>query len=161
MLHMYWRPALIALLASSFAPTFVLAQTVDPFQWARPNPQGQSVVNRPRPELNPLGIRVGGFRFYPSLSVSGQYEDDVFRSANNEKGDVSLVTSPRLHLESEWRNHALEVTADAAIHRYATESSEDREDFKWGVKGRVDVNRDASIAGAASLSRRHENRVSP
>jgi hypothetical protein len=117
MTHMHWRSVFIALLALTFSPTFVAAQTVDPFQWERPNPQGQSVLSRPRPELDPLGIRVGGFRFHPSLSVSGGYEDNVFRSTSNKKDDISLVTSPRLHLESERRNHALEVTADAAIHR--------------------------------------------
>ena len=36
-----------------------------------------TVVERPRPELDPLGIRAGSFFIFPSISLSGTYDSNV------------------------------------------------------------------------------------
>ncbi len=153
--------ALAALLLAGVSIDDAAAQPADPFAWPRANPEGQSVRNRPRPELDPLGVRVGTFRFYPSLDVEAHYEDNVFRSASNERGDFSALIRPRFRLESDWPVHALALEAEASARQYADETSENRETFKVGASGRLDLIRDASLTGRASYARDHESRVSP
>ena len=64
---------LFGLIGAALAmPMVAAAQSADPFQWDRREFTGQSVRTRPRPELDPLGIRVGSFRFYPSLGIGGR-----------------------------------------------------------------------------------------
>jgi hypothetical protein len=154
-------PVIIGLALAVFVRPAAEAQSADPFQWSRANPIGQTVANRPRPELDPLGIRAGSFRFYPSLTVETEYEDNVFRSERDRVGDLAITAAPRMTLKSDWNNHALEITADAALRRQVTESSLDRNDFGIEAKGRLDIRRDASISSSASLRRRHESLTSP
>jgi hypothetical protein len=81
---MVWRLLSIGLISAALGmPLAAVGQSADPFQWDRREFTGQSVRTRPRPELDPLGIRVGSFRFYPSLEIGGRYEDNVFRSPSN------------------------------------------------------------------------------
>lgn len=151
----------VAALLGVAASGDLAAQAVDPFAWERARPGGQTVSNRPRPELDALGLPAGAFRFYPSFELTGRYEDNVFRSENDRRGDFSTVARPRFRLTSEFERHGLEVEADGAVYRYAREQTEDREDFSLGVAGHLDVDRDTRIEGGARLTRRHENRLNP
>jgi len=153
---------LFGLIGAALAmPMVAAAQSADPFQWDRREFTGQSVRTRPRPELDPLGIRVGSFRFYPSLGIGGRYEDNVFRSPSNEKADLVATFAPKMRLNSEFSNHSIELTAEAKAHSYATQSAEDRAEFRFAAKGRYDVARGINISGGASLARQYESRTSP
>ena len=110
---MVWRLLFIGLLGAALAmPMAVVAQSADPFQWDRREFAGQSVRTRPRPELDPLGIRVGSFRFYPILEIGGRYEDNVFRSPSNEKGDLVLEGLVAKDLTTEKRLLTVSTFAD-------------------------------------------------
>lgn len=152
---------------SGFMAAFVLAtppafaQSHDPFQWDRRQTDGESVRGRQRPALDPLGIRVGSFRFYPSLEIGGAYEDNVFRTPNNEKGDLKATFAPKMQLRSDFSNHSIRLTAEAKAHRYATQSSENRAEFRFAAQGRYDIQRGTNVSAGASLARRYENRSSP
>lgn len=142
-------------------PENALAQNYDPFEWDKNASDGETVLNRKRPALDPLGIRVGAFRIYPSLEVGGRYEDNVFRSPSNEKSDVAATFAPKMRLQSDFSNHSVQLTAEAKVYRYGRHSSEDRAEFSFGAKGRLDIDRDSHINASASLARRYENRSSP
>ena len=159
---MRWRIVFGALICAGFvAPAPAVAQSADPFQWDRRGFAGQSVRTRPRPELDPLGIHEGSFRFYPSLEIGRRYEDNVFRSPSNEKGALVATFAPKMRLKSEFSNHSIDLTAEAKVHRYATQSAEDRAEFRFAAKGRYDIARDINVSGGASLSRQYERRSSP
>ena len=40
--------------------------------------RGQSVTERPRPELDPLGIHAGGFFIYPRAELDQVYNDNIY-----------------------------------------------------------------------------------
>jgi len=110
--------------------------------------RGQTVFQRPRPDFDPLGIKVGGFTFHPSLDVVQTYNDNVFASNNNKEDD--FFTTARLGgtLESDWSRHQLNVAAYGSIDRYWDTTSEDSEE--WGV----------SLGTRADLSSRDTLRTS-
>src|SRR5215469_591132 len=52
-----------------------------------PTVQGYSVVERPRPELDPLGIRLGTFFLFPRAEADGVYNDNIFATNGFRKSD--------------------------------------------------------------------------
>ena len=152
---------LAVLTALVLAPAHASAQNADPFRWSRPDPEGQTVRNRARPELDPLGVRVGSFRFFPSLELGVDYDDNVFRSAGNRKGDLAVIAHPRFRLQSEFANHSIVAEADVSTRRHFTHTSESREEFGLRAAGRLDLTRDSNVTASARVRRSHESRVSP
>jgi hypothetical protein len=59
------------------------------------------VFDRPRPELDPQGLRVSGMKVVPSLSVGPTYNSNVFATATNATADVLFVEHPALTVDSE------------------------------------------------------------
>lgn len=146
----------------------VLAQTAteqlvrDQRAVVRPRPdRGETVTNRPRPELDPLGVRAGSFLIYPRLRIQEAYDDNIFASDGDEKDDFITLVSPRLDVASDWNNHAFDLHADAMIGRHADQGEEDFEDFSVGANGRLDITQRANLRTGVSYNRLHEGRGSP
>lgn len=143
--------------ASPFKPT----PPVDPFDWRRPNPRAQSVVNRPRPELDALGLPAGPVRIYPSLTAGVIAEDNVLRSKQGRRSDLAFVASPSLYLIAERQRGRLELAFDADIYAYARTGSEDREDFNLALSGQREIATATALAAKAAFGQTHELRSSP
>jgi len=146
----------------------VLAQTAteqlvrDQRAVVRPRPdRGETVTNRPRPELDPLGARAGGFLIHPGLELREVYDTNIFASDNDEKGDFITLVRPLLDIVSDWNNHAFDLNANATIGRHADQGEEDFEDFAVGANGRVDITQRANLRAGVSYNRLHEGRGSP
>src|SRR5271163_1858458 len=71
-----------------------------------PLERGASVLDRPRPEYDPLGLRLGSFFLYPKLELGELYSDNVFATQSNKKTDFITVVSPTLDLRSNWSQNA-------------------------------------------------------
>ncbi len=128
----------------------------------RPQPdRGETVTNRSRPELDPLGLRAGSFLIYPRLGVHEAYDDNIFAADEDETGAFVTLISPRLDVVSDWNNHALQFHADGTIGRYATQTEENYEDFSVSATARVDITRQAKLRTGISYNRLHEGRGSP
>lgn len=123
--------------------------------------RGETVMTRARPELEPLGKRVGSFIIYPKLGVDGTYNDNVFATDNNTKDDFVTDIKPEISATSDWSNHALNLSTGADIGRYADYSRLDYEDFFVNGDGRVDVSRDAAFFAGGGFSREHEDPGAP
>ncbi len=104
----------------------------------RPRPErGETVRNRARPKLDPLGIRRGAFTVLPGLEVREVYNDNIFSEDEGKIDDFITLVTPNLLARSDWRNHQLNLGANATIGRYANESDENFEDFSVGLDGRL------------------------
>ena len=128
----------------------------------RPPPErGETVTNRPRPELDPLGVHAGGLFIYPSLGLQEFYNDNVFATDGDETDDFITLISPRVDVRSDWTKHAFDLYAKAAIGRHADQTEEDFEDFSVGTNGRLDITQRAKLRAGVSYDRLHEGRGSP
>jgi len=128
----------------------------------RPRPErGETVTNRPRPELDRLGVRAGGLFIYPRLGLQEFYNDNIFATDSDEEDDFITLVSPRVDVASDWTQHAFDLYAKAAIGRHADQTEEDFEDFSVGTNGRLDITQRAKLRAGVSYDRLHEGRGSP
>ena len=123
--------------------------------------RGETVTERPRPDLDPLGVRAGSFLVLPKLSLSEAYDDNIFSTENNTESDFITVISPEVAVQSDWNNHFLGFGAAADIGRYASNGDEDYEDFVLRGSGRLDILRDRYVSGGVTFRKTHEDRGSP
>lgn len=130
--------------------------------------RGTTVLERPRPETDPLGIRAGGFLIFPSVSVTEQIRDNIFfdeeENSTNPKdiqGDFITVLSTELLVQSDWNNHQLNFFGDADLGAFFINDEENYSDWHVGTNGRFDISRDTNVSARFDLANRHETRGSP
>jgi hypothetical protein len=123
--------------------------------------RGQSVTERPRPELDPLGVHAGSFFIYPRVELDQLYNDNIYASGSNRVDDFITVLSPSVDVKSNWSNHALNAQAGLSAGKYWDNTSEDFLDGFVGTDGRYDITRNLAAFGGARYERQHEERDSP
>jgi len=123
--------------------------------------RGETVLQRPRPEVEQLGVRAGSFVFLPRLEVGETYDSNVFLTENNTQSDWVFVARPSLDVRSDFSSHALNFSASADAGRYHEFSSENYTDYRVGAGGRFDVARETAVSGDVFHRRLHEGRNDP
>lgn len=148
--------------AGSAAPTGMGAyQDSSPMNVYQDVPRDVTVRERARPEVDALGVHLGGFYAYPSLTTSQIYDDNIFVTPDNTDGDFITEIAPELSFKSNWNNHALNFDAGAAAGYYASHTGEDYVDYHAGTDGRLDITHNHQLTGAFSFRHEHEDRSSP
>lgn len=132
-----------------------------PSAWAQEENRTTTVTERPRPELDALGIRAGGFLIFPGAMITESFDDNIFSGSTGTVDDLITKISPRIRIDSDWRNHELKIFGDADIALHADRSSENYEDFRLGGLARLDILRDARVTAGLVFNDLHESRGSP
>ena len=120
-----------------------------------------SVLGRPRPGYDAMGIDLfagpkdpgSPFILYPTLDVSGGWDDNVFRDEDNVEDDFFIKVSPAIALVSDWVNHGLSLSARADIARWERFDRNDATSFDVAGDGFLDVGVESQIVGGASFGR--------
>ncbi|MFN4090598.1 MAG: outer membrane beta-barrel protein [Alphaproteobacteria bacterium] len=120
-----------------------------------------TVMTRPKPELDPSGVRMGSFLLYPSVGVGVEFDDNIYRTRRDREADFIARVMPRLRAVSDWNNHSVELDAGLHAGRYLDNTSEDFTDWTVGLSGRLDISRATQAFAAARHERLHEDRGSP
>lgn len=144
-----------------FASTIASAQTYEPLldtdiPVAVPSLRNRTVLERPHPELAPLGIAAGGFRLYPELSLEPGYTSNALGSSIVPRRDAFVSFQPRVRAESQWSRHALTVSLGYDARRYANVSAKDQDGFRIRADGRLDVHGESNLFAALSYERTFE-----
>ena len=124
-------------------------------------PRGATVRDRPRPDYDPIGVPLGGFVAFPSVTVSSEYNDNIFATDDNTEDDIITRLRPNVDLRSNWSRHLLGLTLGADLGFYADNTDENFQDFNVVGNGRYDIATESSIAGIAAYRRLHEGRDDP
>jgi hypothetical protein len=119
------------------------------------------VTARPRPDYDALGIRAGGFLIYPSTSINGQYNDNIFATNENEEDDFIFTFSPQIAVRSNFPRHSLDFTVQSDVGQYVDHTDENFWDYGAEVGGRLDITRSNRLTAAARFGREHEERDDP
>jgi hypothetical protein len=120
-----------------------------------------SVTQRPHEGYQARGLRMGGFLAYPKISLTPEYNDNIYALQNLKRSDTIFHVTPEVSLNSDWSRHALNMYARAVINRYAKYDSENTEDYGVGVNGRLDVLRFTNVTANVDWARLTEPRSSP
>jgi len=129
-------------------------------QGAEENPN-VPVTGRQRPELDPVGIRLGSFLWKPALGVGLVYDDNVLATDEDTKQDVAMVVAPAFRLSSELARHSLALEGGAQLTRYREQTGEDTDQFFIRGDGRLDATRNLTLDGNAGFARLRESRIDP
>lgn len=116
------------------------------------------IRQRQHPGYETLGIRRGGFLFFPDLQVTPFYDSNIFASSSGEISDSGLIFSPALSVRSDFSRHSLALDFSLDHRQYLQQDSETHTDGQAVVSGRLDIRSDLVFLAAASAARRHEAR---
>jgi hypothetical protein len=129
-------------------------------------PEGDTVFNRPRPDYDPLGLRIGSFLAYPSIGLSETYDSNVFAipgppNSASVRDDFFTTLTPGMSITSDWSRHAVSASIQGESKHYASLQSENVNNFTSDAQGRYDIgtNEYALLQGIYWLQ--HEDRDSP
>ena len=78
---------------------------------------------------------------YPTLDVSGQYNDNVFAVNTGAQSDFSWDVHPGVRLESTWTHYLVALTAEYDLRRYDTLTQEDTDNYLFGANTQLILNR--------------------
>ncbi|WP_035691403.1 outer membrane beta-barrel protein [Azospirillum halopraeferens] len=118
--------------------------------------RGETVLERPRPEVEQLGMRAGSFLVMPRLEAGATYDSNVFATERNTRDDIIAVIRPELDVRSNWNRHALNLSAYGELGRYRDHSRLNYDDYRLVLDGRADVWRENTLEGRLFHRRSHE-----
>lgn len=127
------------------------AQTIGPADTAR----GVTVLSRPRPDYDPLGVRLPGFRLDGSLDAGLGYDDNTSAAGSNKRSSSFAEEQLQLSLNSTYTRHALGLTASQTTRKYFGDDDYSWNDYDVGMYGRYDIGRASSIGLEYSHVRSH------
>jgi len=130
------------------APNVPAAQLV-------PLDRSLTIVDRPRPELDPLGIQLGSFFLFPRFEVDEAYNDNIFATASGNTGDFITLLAPSFDLRSNFGRDALNLSAGVAQSLYFSHSQENTTDAFVNATGRLDVDGAHDFHGGLRLDKSH------
>jgi hypothetical protein len=144
-----------------------------------PTAEQDSVLRRQRPEFKATGFELGttaskigliepskeaakrsglsSFVVFPKVGFEAAYDSNLFRT-KNEISDKILIVSPSVTIRSDWENHALEFLGAAKIARHNKTTTEDYEDVRGRVSGRVDLYDNLSVSALVQYGQGHQRR---
>ncbi|MEL6472957.1 MAG: outer membrane beta-barrel protein [Pseudomonadota bacterium] len=107
----------------------------------------EAVTDRVQPEFDPEPVRLGAFVTRPTLEVGVLQNDNVFADDANSESDTVIRIAPRINAASDWSVHEIGGNLAVEHDEYLDLSSETATNVRGDVNGRLDVNRDLSLAG--------------
>jgi hypothetical protein len=123
--------------------------------------RNETVTSRARPELDPVGLRVGSLVAFPSLELAPEFNDNIFKTDTGKQADLIVQTTPALLVQSDWNRHFARAYFDVTSGNYVDNSDEDFLDATGSVDGRFDIMRDSYVSAGFVFNKLHEDRGSP
>ena len=117
-----------------------------------------TVGARSRPEVETAGARVGALLISPSFGIEADATDNIYARSDTKRGDVALAILPALAVRSQWSRHALGLSAEGTVKRYARRTTENIETYAVKLDGRLDISGDTRLSGDIGTARRIEAR---
>ncbi|MFC7739385.1 outer membrane beta-barrel protein [Roseomonas sp. GCM10028921] len=138
-----------ALAATSLASTLALllpvsAEAQTTFR-AEDTARGVTVLTRQRPEFDPLGVRLPGFRLDASVDAGVGYDDNLVPGQGEKRTGAFAQQQLAVSGATTWSRHALGVTASQATRQYFQDSGLNWLDYSAGAFGRYDIGRASSL----------------
>jgi hypothetical protein len=120
-----------------------------------------SVRDRPRPDYDPLGMRVGAFDLNAYVDLSVTQTDNLFGAEVNPVDDTIFAVSPYATLASRWSRHAMWFSGGATFNDHQDFSNEDAESGFVRAGGRLDIGLNTALTANAGLAHVVEPRTNP
>jgi hypothetical protein len=105
-----------------------------------------------------LGVKLGGFYFYPAIEANAGYDTNVFAQSASQGtvGSPYLTIGPTFSLRSNWNNHELRVLGGAGLGFYSAAPTQNYLNYNLIADGRLDIDYDFYATGTAGIVRATE-----
>jgi hypothetical protein len=119
-----------------------------------------AVDERPKPEYQPLPVRVGAFILDPTIAGGLEYNDNIYATNTNTVSDGIFHVDPSITAVSDWNRNQVSAFAKVDGDYYFDRTTENFTDYSFGAAGRLDVQHDLGFAAGATFEHDTEPRTS-
>lgn len=119
-----------------------------------------TVLDRPHPELEPVGIRAGSMLLFPALATSIGYTTNVYGQSSGAASDGFAELQPQVALISQWSRNFLEFNGSADIKRFFAQTARNETGYAVQADGRIDLGVVDKIVAIVRRERRFEEQYS-
>ena len=131
-----------------FRPALALAQSDGYFDRTR----NVNVLERPRPDYDSVGVTLGSFTLFPTLTLAPEFDDNVFATDQDRQSDIVSVVQPAITGRSNWSRNALSFAIQDTSNIFAKHSEESTNDYSATAAGRFDLLQASNLNFNASYS---------
>ena len=117
--------------------------------------RGVTVDTRLRPDFDPLGVRLGGFRLDGFVEAGLGWDSNVFGRESNVKSDAYATETANVTLASDWLRHAVGASANIDSRQYFQRNTLDWTDWNLGGFGRYDIDQFTNVEARYRHYREH------
>jgi hypothetical protein len=121
----------------------------------QPTYAGQTVMERARPEFDPIGLRVGDFFWFPRGELDESYNSNIFATTKKPIYDLITTLQPAFDLLSIFPRNSLNFHGNSVVQVYADHPAQNTQDGYLSVDGSLDVTAGSSFYGTAQVA--HQN----
>jgi hypothetical protein len=164
----------LAALAVGLVPLVAAAQSTEPLlpvpaapigpqapaAPGQPTVAGQTVTSRPRPDYDPIGMRIGDFFWFPHAEVDEAFNSNIF-ALQSPTSDFITVLQPGFDLLSSLPRNAINLHAGAAAQFYARDPTQNTATGFVSADGRLDVDAQSGFFGNVQVAHLYTPRTSP
>jgi hypothetical protein len=126
----------------------------------QPTYPGQSVVLRPRPEVNPIGVHTGDYFWFPRAEIDESFNSNIF-ALPSATADLITSLQPSLDLLSSFPGNALDLHGGAMFQDYALHPTQNTATGFGLIDGRLDIDAERSLYGSVEAAHLYQPRTSP
>lgn len=113
------------------------------------------------PELQAVPRNFHGFKYLPSLAITGLYDSNVFGDTDNETSDLITKIKPQLSMTKDYGNLFLSLNTHVELSRYMEQSSENKADYYGRFSGQYVLNSKWKVPFGITYSQTTRDRGSP
>ena len=106
---------------------------------------------------DPIGVRLGGFVYFPEAEISGVTTNNVLRTTD-AASDVYLDLNSNSRLVSDWKVHALEFRSRNVLSFHDEFPTENDKGWTLEARGRLDIATRTNLQALVSRDVRQEGR---
>jgi hypothetical protein len=119
------------------------------------------VLDRPRPEYDPLGIRAGIFDISPSLVLEETYDENIYATDQNTVADYLTTTTGTLSAQSLGSGMSVSANGSVTSNQYLHNSVENYLDFNSSAALGYPLGNYTNVNAQGQFTRTHLSRQDP
>jgi hypothetical protein len=117
-----------------------------PLQTDEAPDRAQSVLDHPRPDYDPVPVRIGSLLISPSLATGFGYNSNIYGTPQATSGTL-FDLQPAVTAISDWDRNFLSITADGDVVFYPQQPGQNLANTLFQADGRYDLANQTWLAG--------------
>lgn len=118
------------------------------------------VARRHRPEFDPVGLTLGGWRLLPNVTVGVGADSNPFGVETRREGDAFVQAEPAISAQNVWSRGEIRLDASGRFARYIDKRQANETSYRVAGYGRYEIGGDTGVEGGGEFAQLIERRDS-